>query len=405
VQDGLKSRITEALACVISCALLLSAPVQAAPAASATAPSLENQFDAIFRAPAKSVAAPTARQSSLNTQPSLKDQVARARSAQAGSASASPSAAVPLVAMQSSRQSLTGTITPRPSFSSPVYASPLENQIAALADGTQGRIGVAAMDLATGRTVAVLGDQPFPMASTSKIAITATFLAGVDAGRLRLSDLYPLMMPVPSRKFDGPVAPVRPGTMLSALELIELSITRSDNHATDALLAAVGGPQAVTRWVQSATGLTDFRLDRDIATLVRDDGAINPATSIDRRDSVTPAAMVRLLSGFYRGQWLSSSSRDVLLGAMSRCQTGRNRIRALLPEGTQVAHKTGTLNNTSSDVGIIHTQDGRDLAVAIYVTGQGSKVGREARIATLARALYDGYLAEGPSPQRRAALR
>ena len=80
----------------------------------------------------------------------------------------------------------------------------------------------------------------------------------------------------------------------------------------------------------------------------------------------------------------------------------RNRIKALLPAGTSIAHKTGTLANTASDVGFIETSDGRHLAVAIYVTGQGGKQGRDSRIALLARAIYDGYSAETP---RRTVLR
>jgi beta-lactamase class A len=207
---------------------------------------------------------------------------------------------------------------------------------------------------------------------------------------------------VPSRKFDGPVAPVRPGEMLSAQSLIELSLTRSDNQATDALLAAVGGPAAVNRWLAGA-GIRNFRVDRDIATLVRDDGEVDPATTIDVRDSATPLAMVQLLSGLYRGQWLRPNSRAVLLGAMERCVTGRHRIPAMLPDGARVAHKTGSLNNTSSDVGIIQTPDGRAMAVAIYVTGQGSRPNREARIATIARAIYDGYQSEAASTRRTAS--
>ncbi|MES2493981.1 MAG: serine hydrolase [Pseudomonadota bacterium] len=284
----------------------------------------------------------------------------------------------------------------------PLPADALEIQLAALAEASRGRIGVAALDLDSGRMVSVLGQQPFPMASTSKIAIAATYLAGVDQGRYKLADRYPLLVPVPSRKFAGTVAPVRAGAMLTAQQLIELSITRSDNPATDALLAAVGGPAAVTRWVRANTGIADFRLDRDIATLVRDDGAVNPAITVDKRDSITPAAMVGLLSGLHRGQWLTRASRDVLMGAMSRCVTGRNRMKALLPQGTTIAHKTGTLSNTASDVGYIVTPDGRNLAVAIYVTGQGGKQGRESRIALLARAIYDGYNADRP---RRTALR
>jgi beta-lactamase class A len=313
-------------------------------------------------------------------------------------ASFSPAAAGDLDAIQSAFDTTFGTTTRAPRS----YASAFEAQVAALASAQDGRIGVAALDLTTGRTVSVLGDQPFPMASTSKIAIVATFLDGVDQGRFHLTDQYPLMIPVPSRKFDGPVAPVRAGTLYSALDLIEMTITRSDNHATDALLAVVGGPQAVNRWSRRA-GLSDLHIDRDIATLVRDDGAVDPARTIDTRDAATPRAMVRLVSGVYRGEWLSASSRAVLLGAMERCLTGKKRMRALLPEEARVAHKTGTLYNTSSDVGFFHMPDGRPIAVAIYVTGQGGKPNRDARIAAIARALYDGYGAEAATLRRTAA--
>lgn len=283
------------------------------------------------------------------------------------------------------------------------YTSGLEAQIAALADGSQGRIGVAAVDLGTGRSVAILGDQPFPMASTSKIAIVATFLQGVDQGRFSLTDRFPLLVPVPSAKYSSAAAPVRAGTELSALELIDRTIIHSDNRATDALLAAVGGPNAVNRWMRNSAGLSGLRIDRDIATLVRDDGQYDPARTVDLRDSATPLAMVELLTGVYQGRWLSRSSNQVLLSAMERCVTGKRRLRALLPEDARVLHKTGTLSNTASDVGIIHTPDGRAIAVAIYVTGQGGKANRDARIASIARAIYDGYQIESSSYRRSAS--
>lgn len=275
----------------------------------------------------------------------------------------------------------------------PHYNDPLQAEVASLANAAHGRIGVAAMDLTTGRTVSVLGNQPFPLASTSKIAVAAAFLEGVDQGRYRLSDTYPLMIPMPSAKFSTAEAPVRAGVAVSAQRLIELALIRSDNHATDALLAAIGGTQAVNRWLARA-GLSGMRMDRTIATLVRDDGAINPATNVDLRDSTTPQAMVALLSGLYQGRWLSASSRQFLLDTMSRCETGKKRIPGLLPAEARVAHKTGTLNNTASDVGILETPDGRAIAVAIYVTGQGGRPNRDQRIAWIARSVYNGYQAQ-----------
>ena len=278
---------------------------------------------------------------------------------------------------------------PVPTFTA-TYATPLEQQIAQLAEGSRGRIGVAAVDLSTGESISILGDQAFPMASTSKIAIAATYLEMVDQGRLSLTSEFPLLLPVNSARFSTPVAPVRQGQYMTAAQLIDLMITRSSNPATDALLAAVGGVSAVNAWARRA-GIEEFNLTRDIATLVRDDGEYDPASHIDLRDSSTPRAMVELLSGIYQGRWLSQSSREVIISAMERCVTGTRRIPALMPDDVTVAHKTGSLSNTSSDIGIITAPDGRSIAVAIYVTGQGTRANREARIASIARAIYDGY--------------
>jgi beta-lactamase class A len=283
-----------------------------------------------------------------------------------------------------------GTEMREPETFEAIYANSFEQRIAELADGDRGRIGVAAWDLATGEQVAVLGDQLFPMASTSKIAVAAKYLEMVEQGHYSLTSEFPLLIPVRSAKFSSPAAPVRKGNYMQAIDLIEIMITRSSNPATDALLAAVGGPAKVTDWMQRQ-GIDEFSIDRDIATLVRDDGEYDPANWIDPRDAATPKAMVQLLAGLYRGDFLSDQSRRVLLGAMSRTVTGKRRIVANMPDEARVSHKTGSLNNTSSDVGIIETPDGRAIAVAIYVTGQGSRRAREARIASIARALYDGF--------------
>lgn len=291
--------------------------------------------------------------------------------------------------VQTSFDSLFGTEMRGP----PVYSTMFERQLAAAAEASNGRIGVAAVDLRTGRTLDVLGDQRFPMASTSKIAIAATFLEGVDKGKWTLTSEFPMLIPVSSKPFSSAVAPVREGQYLTAAKLLELMLTRSNNYATDGLLRVVGGPDAVNAWVRRA-GIDDWHLDRDIATLVRDDGALDPANVIDKRDSATPMAMVTLLRGLYEGQWLSKRSRDTLIAIMGRCVTGRRRIPAGIPDGAMIHHKTGSLHNTSSDVGIVETPNGDVFAVAIYVTGQGSRPNREARIASIARTVYNGYLTE-----------
>ncbi len=283
-----------------------------------------------------------------------------------------------------------GTEVRAPQTFEAIYANGFQQRIAELADPSRGRIGVAAYDLSTGEEVMVLGDQLFPMASTSKIAVAATYLEMVEQGRFSLTSEFPLMLPVASAKFSSARAPVRQGNYMQAIDLIEIMITRSSNPATDALLAAVGGPAVVNDWVRRQ-GINDFSINRDIATLVRDDGEHDPVRHIDTRDAATPRTMVRLLAGLYRGDFLSEQSRQVLLSSMSRTVTGKRRIPAHMPMEARVSHKTGSLYNTSSDIGLIECPDGRVIAVAIYVTGQGTKPAREQKIAAIARALYDGF--------------
>ena len=98
--------------------------------------------------------------------------------------------------------------------------------------------------------------------------------------------------------------------------------------------------------------------------------------------------MVDLLGRIYRAELIKPASRNYLLDLMSRCETGKNRMKALLPNGTPVEHKTGTLNGLTDDVGFITLPDGRRIAIAIFTRG-GSD--RPRTIAEAARTIYDGF--------------
>ena len=144
----------------------------------------------------------------------------------------------------------------------------------------------------------------------------------------------------------------------------------------------IGGPGALHDWLQQ-NGMTGVRVDRTIAQLLRD-----PRNLWDRRDSSTPQAMVELLKRIYKAELIKPQSRDYLLGLMSRCETGKNRIRALLPTGTPVEHKTGTLDGLTDDVGFITMPDGHRIVVAVFARGGTN---RPRTIAEAARAIYDGF--------------
>jgi beta-lactamase class A len=251
---------------------------------------------------------------------------------------------------------------PAAAASSPGLNS-LEQQLSYFVAGKSADVGIAALDLNTGESISIKGNTSFPMASTVKVAVAALYLAQVDHGRRTLDDTI-----------DG--KPVR--------SLMARMLIHSDNVATDILLKDIGGPRALHSWLQD-NGVTGLHVDRTIAQLLSAKRDL-----WDRRDSTTPTAMVDLLRRIYKAELIKPESRNYLLDLMARCETGKNRMKALLPSGVTVEHKTGTLTGLADDVGFITMPDGHRIAVAIFTRG-GSD--RPRTIAEATRAIYDGFKA------------
>jgi beta-lactamase class A len=251
-------------------------------------------------------------------------------------------------------------LQPLHAASSPNLLS-LEQQLRSLVGSQTSDVGVAALDLTSGETVSINGDTAFPLASTVKVAVAAAYLSQVDHGERSLDDVI---------------------SGSSAASLMARMMIHSDNQATDMLIRNLGGPSAIQDWVKFH-GLQHFRVDRNIARLLADKRDL-----WDYRDSSTPLAMVDLLRRLDKGNVLKPESRSYLMDLMARCETGKNRIRGMLPWGTKVEHKTGTLNGYTGDVGYITLSNGHRVAVAMFARGGTD---RPRTIAEAARAIYDGF--------------
>ena len=102
--------------------------------------------------------------------------------------------------------------------------------------------------------------------------------------------------------------------------------------------------------------------------------------------------MLELVLAIDSGKALSKKSREFLLGVMSRTRTGGGRLKGLLPKGTPVAHKTGTIGGVANDVGYVTLPDGRRFAIAVYTkSSTTSEADRDRAIAEVTRTLYDFY--------------
>lgn len=257
----------------------------------------------------------------------------------------------------------------------------IEDGLRALEARVGGRLGVALLDTGSEQRLAHRGSERFPMCSTFKLLAVAAVLARVDAGRDRLDRRVPYgeadllgYAPV-TRRHLGEGG-------LTIGELAAAAIERSDNTAANLLLAVLGGPAAVTRYVRTL-GDPVTRLDRTEPTL-------NTAVPGDPRDTTTPAAMLDCMNTLLcRKHALSAASRERLTSWLVGCATGAARLRAGFPSGWRVGDKTGAgAHGTTNDVAIAWPPGGAPVLVTAYLTESAAPPKeRDAALAQVARLL------------------
>jgi len=249
----------------------------------------------------------------------------------------------------------------------------LQRDFASIETKSGGRLGVAMLDTGSGLTANLRGDERFPMCSTFKLLAAAAILARVDAGEETLDRRIAIT------RDDiveyAPETEKHVGGTLSLAAICKAAITLSDNTAGNLMLAALGGPQAVTVYARSL-GDTVTRLDRTEPTL-------NTVAPDDPRDTTTPVAMLGDLRALLVGDALSESSRDQLTAWLIASKTGGARLRAGLPQDWRAGDKTGSCNaGTANDVAIVWPPGKTPILIAAYLTS--AKTDRDAQNAALA---------------------
>jgi beta-lactamase class A len=309
----------------------------------------------------------------------------------------------------------------------------LKTQIEQAIPPARGDIGVAIKHLETGQEVLVNANDAYPLASAVKLPILVELHSQVKAGKVNWDEMYTLK---PNDQHVGsgdiPVLFDLPGVSMSIHNVANMMMMVSDNSATDIVLGRIGGPAPVQARMR-ALGFDGIRVDRTIQELVLDWGEqdtpklkdmtlkemrpfMRPGpndeagrlarynrTTADPRDQATPHDMNRLLEMLWQGKIVDSESSTAMLELMKRCRTGEGRIKGLLPRGTVVAHKTGSLGGTVDDIGIIYLpQNAGHVAISVMskrTLAESAAV--EHVVAEIARYSYDYFLFTAPSTSIR----
>ncbi len=281
-----------------------------------------------------------------------------------------------------------------------------------------GVVGVGLIHLETGRELYLNKNERFPMASSVKVPLAVQMMDLVDQGRISLDDLITIQRSDFSPGSGNIKHRFPPGRKLSLRYLMENMLTVSDNSATDIIFRTVGGPASVDEKMKEF-GIEGMSVDRPIYILLSNIWGVTSLTEsdpfslqilnnllarvsntqkisarrdffVDPRDTSTPEAMAKLLEKIWHQDILSPASSELLLDIMAK-SGGNRRIKGLLPPGTRVYRKTGTIRGGLSDVGIVELPDGAGhLVVSVFVKG-GTTPRAEQAMALIARDAFNHF--------------
>lgn len=179
---------------------------------------------------------------------------------------------------------------------------------------------------------------------------------------------------------------------LSVADLIKYTVSKSDNNGCDILFRLVGGTAVVDRYIRGL-GLSEF-------AIAATEEEMHGPWEVQYTNWSTPYTAAQALEIFRIQDILPQLFLDFLWDTLAGTITGGNKIKALLPEGTFVAHKTGSsfrnaegLKAAENDIAIIQLPDGRYYSLVVFVAdSMESNDVNCGIIAQISKAVYDSLL-------------
>jgi len=231
----------------------------------------------------------------------------------------------------------------------------LESTINDVDHNLDGVLGVAILDVSSGKKFLLHADEVFPQASSIKIAVLAELYRQAQTGKLKLTDLYTVQASdlVADSDIMGGLTPGV--TRITLRDLATMMVAVSDNSATNVLIDRVGMENVNA--LMDSLALPHTRLRRKMMDL--------KAAGEGRENISTPAEMMTLLEDIYRGKVLNPEMTADFFKALSTHK--ESFIPRDLPEGLKIANKPGELEGVRNDSGVVFVEN-RPYVICVMTT-------------------------------------
>jgi D-alanyl-D-alanine carboxypeptidase (penicillin-binding protein 5/6) len=243
-----------------------------------------------------------------------------------------------------------------------VETKSLERVLQPAINAHRGDVAIAVKHLKSGESYEHRAAVPMPTASLIKFPVMIAAYDAIEKGKLSLDARIELQA---EDKVPGSgvlTAHFSPGTTISLRDAIHLMIVYSDNTATNLVLDQLGLP--ATNDLMESLGCGDTRIHSKV---FRRDTSIAPERSTKFGLGSTSARdMVKLCQSLYERKLVSEKACEQMLEHMFACND-KLKVPRSLPTGTRVAHKTGSVNASRTDAGIMETPSG-PIAFCILTT-------------------------------------
>jgi beta-lactamase class A len=245
-------------------------------------------------------------------------------------------------------------------------------------------------------TIAINGNKHMPMQSVFKFHIALAVLAEIDKGKLAIDKKIEIkknqLLP---QDVWNPLRDDHPnGGTFTIKELIQYSVSHSDNLACDILIKLIGTPKTVEEYIKS-NGIADIQITYN-------EKDMQAKWENMYQNWTTAIAASKTLELFYnnKNNLLSTNSYNFFWTTNKETSTGKNRIKSQLPSKTIIAHKTGYsgtnkatgITGAVNDIGIVFLPNGQYFILSVFVSQSKEDLAtNEKIIADIAKAAYDYY--------------